>query len=118
VNKISRINIEESKPIEKFIQKNKWMTKNTLTQTCLNYFQADGGLEGLSVNEVREQYNNLIKCIKEHNELYYTQLEPVISDYEYDQLFAYLQKIESRHPSLIVFDSPTQNLQDQLSVSE
>ncbi|TWF44361.1 DNA ligase (NAD+) [Chitinophaga polysaccharea] len=41
---------------------------------------------------------------------YYVQSEPVVSDYEYDQLFAWLKKLEQENPHLISADSPTQRV--------
>ncbi|MCL6523540.1 MAG: NAD-dependent DNA ligase LigA [Thermoflavifilum sp.] len=41
---------------------------------------------------------------------YYVINDPVISDYEYDQLFHHLQQIENQHPEWITPDSPTQRI--------
>ncbi|RAJ10492.1 DNA ligase (NAD+) [Chitinophaga skermanii] len=41
---------------------------------------------------------------------YYIQNDPVVSDFEYDQLFAWLKKLESDNPGLITNDSPTQRV--------
>lgn len=48
--------------------------------------------------------------ISEHDYHYHVLDKPVISDYEYDQLFSELQKLESEHPELITSDSPTQRV--------
>ncbi len=61
-------------------------------------------------------YQEFIDCIKEHNHHYYNLSDSVISDQEYDELFAYLKKIEEIFPHLISSTSPTQSLQDQLEV--
>jgi DNA ligase (NAD+) len=39
--------------------------------------------------------------IRRHDELYYVQDSPEISDREYDQLLEDLQKLEATHPELI-----------------
>ncbi|MCS6907124.1 MAG: NAD-dependent DNA ligase LigA, partial [Anaerolineales bacterium] len=52
----------------------------------------------------------LRKQIQYHNYRYYVLNEPVISDYEYDQLYAELVKIEREHPEWITPDSPTQRV--------
>ena len=48
--------------------------------------------------------------IRRHDRLYYTEAQPEISDYDYDQLFAELQKLEAANPDLITPDSPTQRV--------
>ncbi|GAB4471828.1 MAG: NAD-dependent DNA ligase LigA [Anaerolineales bacterium] len=53
---------------------------------------------------------DLRKQIQYHNYRYYVLNDPVISDYEYDQLFAELVKIEQEHPEWITPDSPTQRV--------
>ena len=45
--------------------------------------------------------------INKHNYNYYVLDNPTISDYEYDQLFSKLKKIEAENPNLITPDSPT-----------
>ncbi|PWH19413.1 MAG: DNA ligase (NAD(+)) LigA [Anaerolineae bacterium] len=52
----------------------------------------------------------LRKQIQYHNYRYYVLNDPVISDYEYDQLYAELIKIEQEHPEWITPDSPTQRV--------
>ncbi len=48
--------------------------------------------------------------IRRHEELYYVNNAPEISDREYDQLLENLQKLEAEHPELITPDSPTQRV--------
>ncbi|MGQ9896534.1 MAG: NAD-dependent DNA ligase LigA [Acidobacteriota bacterium] len=48
--------------------------------------------------------------IARHNELYYQQHAPIISDYDYDRLVKRLQTIEAEFPDLITPDSPTQRI--------
>jgi DNA ligase (NAD+) len=45
-----------------------------------------------------------------HNQLYYTQAEPEISDTEYDKLFRELEDLEKQHPKLADPNSPTQRV--------
>lgn len=52
----------------------------------------------------------LVTQIQMHNERYYVQDDPIISDAEYDALFLELQALEHEHPNLITNDSPTQNV--------
>lgn len=48
--------------------------------------------------------------LEHHNELYYQDAEPEISDAEYDALMGELKKLESAHPELAQPDSPTQRV--------
>lgn len=72
-----------------------------LTQTS-----HDEAFISASIGELRE-------IIKEHNERYYLTSDPVISDVQYDQLFALLKEREEQLPELISADSPTQRLVGQ-----
>jgi DNA ligase (NAD+) len=53
---------------------------------------------------------DLRKQIREHEYRYYVLDEPVISDYEFDQLMRELKTLEEQHPELITSDSPTQRV--------
>jgi DNA ligase (NAD+) len=48
--------------------------------------------------------------IRRHEELYYVENAPEISDREYDELLEKLQKLEEAHPELMTPDSPTQRV--------
>jgi len=48
--------------------------------------------------------------INHHNDLYYQQAAPEISDYEFDQLLERLKALEAKHPELVTPDSPTQRI--------
>ena len=48
--------------------------------------------------------------LRRHEDLYYVQDAPEISDREYDQLLEELQTLEKAHPELITPDSPTQRV--------
>lgn len=48
--------------------------------------------------------------INRHNHLYYVEDNPSISDFEYDEMFRELQKLEQENPLFISPDSPTQRL--------
>jgi len=45
-----------------------------------------------------------------HNELYYRQAQPEISDAEYDKLFRELETLEKKHPQFDDADSPTRRV--------
>jgi len=53
---------------------------------------------------------DLRKVIGFHDWKYYVQNDAVISDYEYDQLFRLLKKVEEQFPELTTHDSPTQRV--------
>jgi DNA ligase (NAD+) len=59
---------------------------------------------------VEDRINEIKKVIKYHNERYYNEDNPEISDYEYDKFMMELKEIESEHPELITIDSPTQRV--------
>ncbi len=56
------------------------------------------------------QIEKLRDEIRRHDELYYVEAAPEISDREYDELMERLQKLEVEHPELITPDSPTQRV--------
>jgi DNA ligase (NAD+) len=60
--------------------------------------------------EIRSEIERLRREIEHHNELYYQQSAPEISDFDFDQLLERLKKLESEHPDLITPDSPTQRI--------
>ena len=69
----------------------------------MNYFEAKNRIDVLK------------QLIKENNEAYYVFDSPKITDFEYDELFRELKKIEQEFPSLITNDSPTQKVGDKIS---
>ena len=48
--------------------------------------------------------------LNRHNYSYHVLDNPSIPDAEYDKLFRELQALETSHPELLVFDSPTQRV--------
>ncbi|MFZ1311347.1 MAG: NAD-dependent DNA ligase LigA [Chitinophagaceae bacterium] len=54
-----------------------------------------------------EQLRDILRF---HEYRYYILNDPLISDYEYDQLYKALEKIEKENPGLITPDSPTQRV--------
>jgi len=61
------------------------------------------------------QVAELRDLIRYHEWKYYIQNDPVISDYEFDQLYKQLEQIEHAHPGLIAPDSPTQRVAADLT---
>ena len=58
----------------------------------------------------RQEIENLRAEIERHNDLYYQNDAPEISDFEFDQLLEKLKALEAEHPELITPDSPTQRV--------
>ena len=57
-----------------------------------------------------ERIDTLRQEIRRHEELYYAQAAPEISDGEFDALMNELKTLEAAHPDLITPDSPTQRV--------
>lgn len=56
------------------------------------------------------RYQQLKETILYHNERYYNQDNPEISDYEYDMMMQELKALEQKHPEYVTSDSPTQKV--------
>lgn len=52
----------------------------------------------------------LRNILRFHEYRYYILNDPLISDFEYDQLYKSLEKIEAQNPAIITADSPTQRV--------
>lgn len=60
--------------------------------------------------DIRQEMEELRELIKYHNDRYYNQDDPEISDYEYDKLSQRLRTLERDYPELDSPDSPTKNI--------
>ena len=58
----------------------------------------------------KTKISELTTQLEHHNQLYYQEAEPEISDAEYDSLMGELKKLEAAHPDLALPDSPTQRV--------
>ena len=65
--------------------------------------------------EMARRARELRELIENHNYRYYVLDDPEISDAQFDALVLELKQIESAHPELISFDSPTQRVGGQVS---
>lgn len=64
----------------------------------------------ISENEA-EKYSRLLhEALRFHEYRYYILSDPLISDFEYDRLFKFLERIEKQFPELVTDDSPTQRI--------
>jgi len=57
----------------------------------------------------------LRNVLRFHEYRYYVLNEPLVSDFEYDQLYKALEHLEKDHPGLITKDSPTQRVATSLT---
>ena len=62
-----------------------------------------------------ENYDDLVKVLVFHEWKYYVDNKPLLSDFEYDQLFQKLVEIESNSPDITRSDSPSQRVSSDLS---
>ncbi|HZJ38536.1 MAG TPA: hypothetical protein VFD18_05130, partial [Chthoniobacterales bacterium] len=60
--------------------------------------------------KAHDRVAELRREIEEHNRRYYEEAAPVISDREYDRLYRELVDLETRFPTLVAPDSPTQRV--------
>ena len=62
--------------------------------------------------EIQEKYTKLRSEIEYHNNLYYNEDKPIISDMEYDTLIRELKQLEQEYPELLKNDesSPTEKI--------
>jgi DNA ligase (NAD+) len=68
---------------------------------------------GRTKQPVIDRIEELRRQIRDHEHRYYVLNEPIIEDYDFDQLMRELQKLEQDHPDLITPDSPTQRVGGQ-----
>ena len=64
----------------------------------------------MELEQAKVRALQLSKELNYHNDRYYNQDDPEISDYEYDMLLRELENIEAEFPQLISSDSPTQRV--------
>ncbi len=64
----------------------------------------------MDFTKAQKRTEELKKLIRENNEAYYVFDNPKITDYEYDELFRELKRIEEEFPILKTEDSPTQKV--------
>ena len=59
----------------------------------------------------------LRSLLRFHEYQYYVLNNPLVSDYEYDQLYKLLEQVEKEFPEIITPDSPTQRVGSSLNQS-
>ncbi len=88
--------------------------KKSLTELSKSLLKGD---TNLFPEAPEKQAADLQKVLVFHEHQYYVLNNPLISDFEYDQLFKKLEAIEKEHPELISPDSPTQRVSNDLTES-
>ncbi len=68
-----------------------------------------------TLGKAKQQIEGISKVIVYHEWRYYVLNEPVISDFEYDQLFKKLEALEAKFPQLVEPSSPTQRVSSDLT---
>lgn len=63
--------------------------------------------------QIAKRIEQLRDQIRFHDQKYYVEAAPTISDLQYDRLLEELKQLEREHPELITPDSPTQRVGDQ-----
>lgn len=64
----------------------------------------------MSLFEVKERIDRLVKELNEHNYKYYVLAQPVISDFEFDKKLAELTALERDYPEFQDSESPTRKV--------
>ena len=67
--------------------------------------------------QTQEEYKKLVAALVFHEHKYYIENDPILSDFEYDQLYKLLENTEDLHPEWVDPDSPTQRVSPDLSSS-
>lgn len=73
---------------------------NIMSDTLFNFDQEDA----------RSRHAQLVKEIRKHDALYYSEDNPEISDADYDALRKELEQLEADNPELVTPESPTQTI--------
>ncbi|HEX8334021.1 MAG TPA: NAD-dependent DNA ligase LigA, partial [Segetibacter sp.] len=81
-------------------------------QKLTQHFLASPGKENL-LNEIED----LRSVLRFHEHRYYVVSDPLISDFEYDQLYKLLEAIEKDHPETVTSNSPTQRVGSSLNAT-
>ncbi len=67
----------------------------------------------MAKNNTQKRIEELRRLIRDHDYKYYVLDQPQITDFEYDQLYQELVRLEEQHPEWLSPDSPTQRVGGQ-----
>ncbi len=79
------------------------------------YTRSKEYLAGSTNGDPEQQLPEIRYLLRYHEWRYYVQDDPVLSDYEYDQLFKQLEALEEANPALITPDSPSRRVGSDLT---
>ena len=65
--------------------------------------------------QAKKEIERLSRELVKHQDLYYKEAQPLISDLEYDRLVDQLIALEERYPELRAVDSPSQRVGSDLN---
>lgn len=71
----------------------------------------------MSLFDVKDKIDALVKELQQHNYNYYVLAMPSISDYDFDQKLKELEKLEKDHPEFRRADSPSQKVGGEITKS-
>src|SRR4051812_30267541 len=66
----------------------------------------------MTANEAKQRITELRKQVAHHDELYYRQAKPEVSDFDYDRLKRELADLEEKFPQFATKESPTTKVGD------
>jgi DNA ligase (NAD+) len=91
------------------------LSKRLLYTPQADLFAEDSPSMGGGGGEAAQRVAELRQVIRYHEWRYYVQNDPVVSDFEYDQLYKQLEAVENQFPELVTPDSPTQRVGKDLT---
>ncbi len=82
------------------------------SKETIQQFQANSSawLKAGSKKINKDNIEELRSILRFHEHRYYVENDPLVSDFEYDQLYSILDQFEKEHPNLVTKDSPTQRV--------
>jgi len=81
-----------------------------ITVSLLKEFQKPNPKDNGGHEIAASKIESLRNVLRYHEYRYYILNDPLVSDFEYDQLFKALENIEKKNPALVSVDSPTQRV--------
>ena len=82
---------------------------NLFNQEENNKNQNIDNVKNNNFSEIQEKYTKLRSEIEYHNNLYYNEDNPIISDMEYDFLIHELKELEQKYPELLEYNKNGEN---------
>lgn len=84
-----------------------------------SFFEQTKTLINQAIPDNADQANEILPVLRDtiiyHEWRYYVKNDPVVSDFEYDQLYKKLEAVETAFPDLVTPDSPTQRVSNDMT---